>query len=107
MEKATDWIKSVRKGSKKIFSENTVLGAMPFVLFLTFIGVIYISLSYKLERTQKSINALEVDIDELTTEYIETKTEINTKSVQSEVIIKVKEYGLREMTESPMVIVKR
>jgi uncharacterized protein YoxC len=90
-----------------MFAGGSMIGAMPFVLFLTFIGVVYISLSYKLERTQKSINSLKDEIEELTTEFVETTTKINTKSIQSEVITKVEKFGLNEMTKSPLVIVKR
>jgi hypothetical protein len=107
MKSAKSYFKLVKGNMKKALSENSVLRVMPFVFFLTFVGIVYITLSYKLERTQKSINRLMGDLEELRTEFIETQTEINTKSIQSEIISKVENSGLKEMTKSPVVIVKR
>lgn len=100
-------LKSLNWSSRKVISETRFFEALPFIFFLTFVGVLYISFSYRLERTQKSINSLKGDLEELRTEYIETQTEINTKSIQSEIVKKVKPYGLQEIRKSPKVIVQR
>ena len=98
---------SFKRSSRELVSETKFFEALPFILFITFIAVIYISLSYRLERTQKSINLINGDLEEMRTEYIETQTKINRQSIQSEIVKKVSPYGLKEMTKSPKVIIKK
>lgn len=100
-------VKKVKENLKGMVSEKGVFQMMPFILFLTLLAIIYIGLNYRLEKTQKSINRLSATLKELDTEYLVTQTEINTLTRQSEIIEKVKPFGLQELNESPNVIIKR
>lgn len=100
-------VKKVTGNLKDIISEKGVFQMMPFIFFLTFLGILYIGFNYRLEKTQKTINKITSELRELDTEYLETQTQINALTRQSEIIEKVTPFGLQELTESPKVIIKR
>ena len=81
----------------KKFSVNYI----PYLLFTTFIGVIYIANTHYSEKNQKKIIQLEKEVGNLRTEYITIKADYMSASKQSEVVKKAIKIGLKEPTKAP------
>ncbi len=81
----------------KKFSTNYI----PYLLFTTFIGVIYIANTHYSEKNQKKIIQLEKEVGNLRTEYITIKADYMSASKQSEVVKKAIKIGLKEPTKAP------
>ena len=81
----------------KKFSTNYI----PYLLFTTFIGVIYIANTHYSEKNQKKIIQLEKEVGNLRTEYITIKADYMSASKQSEVVKKAVKLGLKEPTKAP------
>ncbi len=78
---------------------------MPYIFFLTLIGLVYIANSYYAERTIRDIDAVTKELKTLRTEYITGKSELMIISKQSEVARSVAPHGLKESVEAPRKIV--
>lgn len=74
---------------------------IPYVLFLAFLGVVYIGNSHYGEVTQRRINKLEVKVDNLRADYTTLKADYMYARLQSEVARKIKERGLEESINPP------
>ncbi len=81
----------------KKFSANYI----PYLLFTTFIGVIYIANTHYSEKNQKKIIQLEKEVGNLRTEYITIKADYMSASKQTEVVKKALKIGLKEPTKAP------
>lgn len=88
-----------------LVEKEMLLRIMPFVMFLTFIGLLYIANSYYSERTLREIDRVTKEIKELKPEYISTKSELMIKSNQSQVAKAVEPIGLKESNVPPIKIV--
>ncbi len=77
-------------------NEQTAIRYVPHFIFLTFLGLIYISNNYYSDRTIRKINKLDKEVDVLRIEYSTLKYEYIYSSKQSEIAEKVKQYGLIE-----------
>jgi hypothetical protein len=75
--------------------------ALPFILFLMLLGVIYISNIFHVERTKRQIDDLEEELRELRYEYISSRSKLMFKSKPSEIAIKLEETGIRESMVPP------
>ena len=78
---------------------------MPFIFFLTGIGLVYIANSYVAEKTIRDIDKASKDIKELRSEYITVKSDLMFKSRQSEVAKEVLPLGIKHLTVPPKKIV--
>jgi hypothetical protein len=74
---------------------------LPHVLFVSFIGIIYIGNSHYTEKTIKKIARLQVEVEELRADYTSLKADYMIDSKQSEVARKVSELGLEESVRPP------
>jgi hypothetical protein len=99
---------SPRKRKKKSFSFMQVFGIfereqvvklMPFILFLTFLILIYIGNSYYAERTIRQIDKAKVELKEKRAEFISTSSELMFRTKQSEVAKAIAPEGLKESVE--------
>lgn len=88
-----------------IFSRDMLMKVMPYIFFLTLIGLVYIANSYYAERTIRDIDAVTKELKTLRTEYITGKSELMIVSKQSEVARSVAPHGLKEPVEAPRKIV--
>ena len=79
--------------------------AMPFIIFLMILGVIYISNIFKVEKTKRQIDNLEEELRELRYEYITSRSKLMNESKPSEIVIKLKETGIGESMDPPKKIV--
>lgn len=75
---------------------------IPYVLFMAFLGVIYIGNSHYGEVTQRKISKLEVKVDNLRADYTTLKADYMYARLQSEVARKIKDRGLEESVNPPV-----
>ncbi|MES2810753.1 MAG: FtsL-like putative cell division protein [Bacteroidota bacterium] len=70
--------------------------ALPFVLFMAFLGMLYIANRHLAEKSIRDIAKLTKEVHELTWEYKVTKADLAFKSTQSEVAKRADTLGVRE-----------
>jgi hypothetical protein len=75
--------------------------ALPFIIFLMVLGVVYISNMFHVERTKRQIDNLEEELRELRYEYISSRSKLMYKSKPSEIAIKLEETGIHESLVPP------
>jgi len=78
---------------------------MPFLLFLAFLAVIYIGNSYYAEKKIRKIERLQKDLKELRYEYVYTRSQLMSKSRQSEIAKTLSYEGIKESRTPPKKIV--
>ncbi len=86
-------------------SLESVVKQIPFILFLAFIAMLYISNTYYAEKTIRDINKIKNDLKDLRAEYIYTKSELMFSSRQSEVAAMVADQEIKESTVPPQTII--
>jgi hypothetical protein len=70
--------------------------ALPFVLFLTFLGMVYIANRHLAEKNIRDIDKLTKEVHELNWEYKVTQADLAYKSTLSEVAKRVDTLGIKE-----------
>ena len=99
----------------KEFIDGTVLvredtrKQLPFVIFLTFLGIIYIGNRFYSERLVRQINEKKAEVGNLRSEQITISSELMNISRPSEVadLVKEKNLGLYESLEPPKKLVRK
>ena len=91
--------------SGNFLSKDNVIHQLPFILFLTLIGLGYIANGYLAEKSVREISRINTELKELKSEYITTKSELMFMSNQSEVARASAPIGLKESTVPPKKIV--
>lgn len=86
----------------KVFFKN-----LPFVVFLTFLGVLYITNSYYLEGTVREMEIIKNKINDQNNEFVITKTQVSIKGQRNQVVSKVYGFGLEESEKPPFQMQKR
>ncbi len=86
-------------------SYEKLVGNMPFILFLSVIGVIYIANAHLAEKSIRETNEIERKMKQLQWEYTITKSELEYASKQSEVAKVMEPTGLKKLTSPPKKIV--
>jgi hypothetical protein len=82
-----------------IITRDAIVKQLPFILFVSFLGIIYIGNRYQAEKIVRKINKIEKEVKDLRTQSIFTASELMKESRQSEVIKKINKEGL-ELEES-------
>jgi len=82
---------------------------LPFIIFLTFLGIIYIGNRFYSERLVRQINDIKTEVGNLRSEQITIASELMNISRPSEVaaLVKEKNLGLYESMEPPKKIVRK
>ena len=96
-------IKNILTGD--IISKDKLLNSMPFILFLTFLGILYIANGYWAEKTIKDLYRTNKEVKELRSEYITIKSELEIMKQQSQIASIIEDLGLKESTSPPKKIV--
>jgi len=86
-------------------SSVTVVNSIPFLLFLAFLGIVYIANRHYAENTVRKIAKINKEVKVLSWEFKTLKADLMLKSTQSEVLALVDTVGLRELVEPPRKIV--
>ena len=74
---------------------------LPFILFLTLLGFLYITNSYSLEETVRGMESVKNKINDQNNEFVITKTQVSIKGQRNEVVKKVEKLGLKESRKPP------
>jgi hypothetical protein len=77
---------------------------LPYILFMAFLGIVYIANAHYAEKSVRETNDIEKKMKELQWEYTTTKSELEYNSKQSEVAKMVEQDGLKELTVPPQKI---
>lgn len=93
--------------SGQLLTQDAVVKNLPYLLFLAFIGIIYIANGYMAESSVRKINKTQQEIKELRSEQISIKSELNNTIIESELIkiIAQRNMGLQESMDPPKKIV--
>ncbi|MGD9994662.1 MAG: FtsL-like putative cell division protein [Salinivirgaceae bacterium] len=94
-------LKNVLDGS--ILTKDVVIEQLPYLLFLTFVAVLYIGNRYHSEKIVRETSKTQTELKELRAESITTASKLMYISKQSEVIKLVNKKGLEleEAVEPP------
>jgi hypothetical protein len=79
--------------------------AMPFIIFLIILGILYISNIFHVEKTKRQIDDLEEELRELRYEYITSRSRLMFESKSSEILRKLEETGINESMKPPKKII--
>ena len=91
--------------SGNFLSKDNVVGLVPFIFFLTFIGILYIANGYYAEKVVRDLYKTGNDVKELRSEYITIKSDLNFKSKQSQVAQATEQLEIYESTIPPTKII--
>lgn len=82
---------------------------LPYILFLTFLGIIYIGNRFYAEKIVRQISEIKTEVTSLRAEQISTTAELMNISRPSEVteLIRQKNLGLVESVEPPKKLVRK
>ncbi len=92
-------------GWKRWLNYQSFVRQVPFFLFLAVLAVLYIYNGHYADKTIRNINGTAKEVKELQYEYKTVKSEVMYKSKQSELAKAVEPLGLKELIESPVVLV--
>lgn len=86
-----------------ILVRENVIRQLPYLLFLTFLGIIYIGNRFHAEMMVRQIDQLKIEVSNLRSEQITTTSELMNISRPSEVtsLVESKGLGLKESMEPP------
>lgn len=109
-KKAKKEARKVSKSLSSVFSGNFLsqeraVASVPFVFFLTLLGILYIGNGYNMEQTVRKLNKVGNELKEMRSEYITIKSDLNFNSKQSQVAQATVELGIIESTTPPTKIV--
>lgn len=96
-------VKSLLTGS--FLSRDKVVEGLPFIFFLSFLAILYISNGYQAEKLIRKIYKTNNELKELRSEYITTKSDLMYISKQSQLARATYGLGLKELTSPPKKIV--
>jgi hypothetical protein len=96
--------KELKQDWKRWLNYQSAVKQVPFFLFLALLAVIYIYNGHYADKTIRQINNTARDVKELQHEYKTVKSEVMRRGRQSELVNAVKPMGLKELTETPVVL---
>jgi len=89
---------------KNLLNAERATSALPFVLFLAFLGMIYIANRHLAEKNIRDIDKISKEVKELTWDYKTTKAELAYKSILTEVAKRADTLGIKESLQPPQKI---
>ncbi len=104
-KRKTSFFQVILDGS--FLGKDGFLNQLPYILFLVFLGILYIANTFHSERILRDRKRLELEIKELQPEAISISSQLMLMSNQTEVAKLCKEHslGLKENLEPPYKIV--
>lgn len=94
---------SILDGS--FLTRENLLRQIPFIIYITFLGIFYIANSYNAEKTIIEISRTKKELEELRYEYITTKSNLMFMSKQSEVAYRLVNSQVKESVVPPVKLV--
>ena len=90
--------------AKKLNAEAAT-SALPFILFLAFLGMLYIGNRHLAEKNIRDIDKISKEVKELSWDYKTTKAELAYKSTLTEVAKRADTLGIKESVQPPEKII--
>ena len=90
--------------SKGFISTEAATRALPFILYVAFLGMLYIANRHLSEKNLRQIDKLTKEVKELNWDYKSTKAELAYKSTLTEVAKRVDTLGVKVSVEPPQKI---
>lgn len=87
--------------SKGFLSTESATKALPFVLYVAFLGMLYIANRHLSEKNLRAIDKLSKEVKELNWDYKSTKAELAYKSTLTEVAKRADTLGVKIPVEPP------
>ncbi|MBA3648094.1 MAG: hypothetical protein H0W62_06015 [Chitinophagales bacterium] len=84
---------------------KTIIRTLPFVFFISFLGMLYIGNAHYSEKNILQLNKMETDMNELRWNYMTSQSELEFVSKKSEVAKVAARSGLKELNKQPAKIV--
>jgi hypothetical protein len=91
--------------SGNFLSSDNVVKSLPFIFFLTFLGILYIANGYYAQRTVRDLHTVGNELKQLRSEYITIKSDLNYNSKQSQVAQATVDLEIKESIIPPTKIV--
>jgi hypothetical protein len=91
--------------TRGFISAEQATGALPFVLYVAFLGMIYIGNRHLAETNIRNIDKITKEVKELSWDYKSTKADLAFKSTLSEVQKRADTLGIKESLQPPQKIV--
>lgn len=88
-----------------VISKEAATDMLPFIIFIAFLGMIYIGNRHFAENNIRDIDKMGKEVKELSWDYKTLKADLMMKSTQTEVAREVDTLGLIEPVEPPKKIV--
>jgi hypothetical protein len=88
-----------------LFDRGVPVKYVPYVLFLTAIGIFYIGNTHYADKTVRKIDRLKVEVEDLRADFTTLKSDYMFASKQSEVAKSVRKSGIVESVQPPQKIV--
>jgi hypothetical protein len=90
------------------FEEGFPVQYLPKILFIVFLGLLYISNTHYADKTTREIEKSQSEVEDLRADFTTLKADVMFASKQSEVARRVKSIGLEESLKPPFkVVVKK
>lgn len=86
-------------------SKESAVRVLPFLLYLTILGMLYIANKHYAEKNIRQIEKINKELKELKWEHMTTKHELMFKSKQTELAKTTAAFGLKEAVVPPIKIV--
>ena len=86
-------------------SYHWIMKNIGFFLFLAALAVVYIYNGHYADKIVRDINRTNKELKELQYEYKTLKSEVMFRSKQSELAKAVEPFGLKELTQPPIVLI--
>ncbi|WP_428328772.1 FtsL-like putative cell division protein [Mucilaginibacter sp.] len=87
--------------TKGILNAEAATKALPFMLFVALLGMIYIANRHLAERNIRDIDKISKEVKELSWDYKNTKAELAFKSTLTEVAKRTDTLGIKESLQPP------
>ncbi|GGH31808.1 reticulon family protein [Sphingobacterium alkalisoli] len=100
VEETQNFLRSIF--APKQLSMYLVTKNLPFVAFLAFLGLLYISNRHLAERTVRQIDRFSREVKELSWDYKSLSAELMKLTTQSEIAKRADTLGLKERTQPPI-----
>ncbi|HEV8514711.1 MAG TPA: FtsL-like putative cell division protein [Cyclobacteriaceae bacterium] len=90
------------------FEEGFPVQYLPKILFVVFLGLLYISNTHYADKTTREIEKSQSEVEDMRADFTTLKADVMFASKQSEVARRVKSIGLEESLRPPFkVVVKK
>ncbi len=91
--------------TRGFISPDKATKALPFFLYLAFLGMIYIANMHQAEKNIRKIDKLTTEVKELSWDFKTTKAEMAYKSTLTEVAKRADTLGIKQSIEPPQKLV--